>query len=265
MSKVKFIESSHRYLLEDKEMISVSKFIEQFKNKQNWDLIAERVAKKLTKEGTPTTKTEVLAKWEKKRVVSTEIGTAFHLIKENELINDPSPSFYGKECKKLVCHTSDEYKYSLPINQLTNNTVYPEMMIYDEEHMICGQADKVIITNHKINIWDYKTDQEIKFRGYSSQWKAAEKMKAPLSHIEECNGNIYSLKMSLYMYMLWKANKGKFLPGDLIIEHVTLKRDIDNDNIAVLDKNGHPIVLSTEQISLPYRKKEVIALLKTLK
>lgn len=64
------------------------------------------------------------------------------------------------------------------------------------------------------------------------------------------------------MYMLWKANKGRFKPGDLVLEHFTLKRD--EDKIPILE-GGLPIILKTEQIELPYRKKEVEAMLKTLK
>lgn len=267
MSKIKFIEQSHQYLTTegDQELVSVSKFTDSFKEKQDWDKIAQRVATKQTKAGIPTTKADVMAKWDNKRDKAAAVGTLFHAIRENALIEENAPVFYGKECTKAICHTTPTAKYSIPINELQNNTVYPELMIYDEEHMLCGQADKIIVLDNKIHVWDYKTDAEIKFKGYSSEWKSATKLKAPLSHLEECNGVVYSIKMSLYMYMLWKANKGRFLPGDLIIEHVTLKRDPLNDNIPILDENGKPVVLKIEQIKLPYRKKEVEAMLKTLK
>lgn len=137
-------------------------------------------------------------------------------------------------------------------------------MIYDLDYMICGQADKVIVSGNKINIWDYKTDQEIKFAAYSSQWVSPRKYLPPISHLDDCNGNMYSLKMSLYMYILWKSNKGRLKPGDIIIEHVRLKRDEDNDNIPILN-NGLPVVEKIEQIVLPYRKTEVIAMMETLK
>lgn len=266
MSKIKFIESSHQYLTDDeRELISVSRFTESFKEKIDWKKIADRVAKKQTKAGTPTTQAEILKKWENKRDRSASIGTLFHSIREESLIKEEAPVFYGRECGKAICHTTPSAKYSIPINDLENDTVYPELMIYDEEHMLCGQADKIIVIDNKIHVWDYKTDEEIKFRGFSSEWKKATRLKTPLSHLEECNGVVYSIKMSLYMYMLWKANKGRFLPGDLIIEHVTLKRDPNNDNIPILDKDGKPIVIKIEQIKLPYRKKEVEAMLKTLK
>lgn len=263
---IKFIEKTHRYVNESNiDLISVSKFTERFKEKIDWNEIAKKSAAKATREGKPTTQKEILAKWANKRDKSAEIGTRFHMIREEELINSSSCIFYEKNCKVQTCTNDESYKYSIPINNLTNNIVYPELMIYDEEHMICGQSDKVIVTDNKIHIWDYKTDAEISFKGYSNEWKSARKLLAPLSHLDDCNGNLYSIKMSLYMYMLWKANKGKFKPGDIIIEHVHLKRDPDNDNIPILDALGKPVVLKIEQIKLPYRKKEVMDMLKTIK
>lgn len=135
-------------------------------------------------------------------------------------------------------------------------------MIYDTDYMICGQADKVIVTNNKIHVWDYKTDKDISFFAYTSQWVEPRKLLPPLSHLEDANGNIYSLKMSLYMYMLWKANNGRLRHGDLHIEHVHLKRD--DDGIPILE-DGKPVVEGSDVILLPYRRKEVEDMLKTIK
>lgn len=267
MGNIQFIESSHRYLDENgDDLISVSKFTEKFKEKQDWTAIAKKVAMKKTKEGTPTTTKDILNKWETKRDTASQIGTLFHTIREQELLDTESPVFYDVPCaKQASAYDTGGVKNSIPITKLDSNTVYPELMIYDTDYMICGQSDKVIVVDDKIHIWDYKTDAEITFNAFSSQWVKPRRLLGPLSHIEECNGNIYSIKMSIYMYLLWKANKGRFKPGDLIIEHVHLKRDPENDNIPMLDENGRPIVLKIEQIKLPYRKKEVMEMLETLK
>lgn len=265
MSKIKFIKDEHRYVNESgDDLMSVSKFTDRFKEKVDWNAIAERSAAQATRLGTPTTQEDLLQRWAIKRVISAEIGTLLHSIKETEVIDGSNLFFYNQECKKQLGSYENGHKHSIPINKLENNTVYPELMIYDLDHMICGQADKVIVAKNKINIHDYKTDNEIKFEGWSNQWKKARKFLAPLDHLDDCNGNLYSIKMSLYMYMLWKANNGKLKPGDIIIEHMHLKRDPDKDNIPVLE-DGKPVVLKTETIKLPYRKKEVIAMLKTLK
>lgn len=257
MPNIKFIENTHQYLTEDNdELISVSAFTEKFKPKVDWKAIAKRSAAKLTKEGTPTTAKELLAKWEKKRIESAQVGTIYHAIREEELINS--------DCVTKQCEHVGTEKWSIPINELADNTTYPELMIYDMDYMICGQSDKIIVKDKTIHVWDYKTDQEIRFKGWSSQWAPAKKLLKPLAHLDECNGNIYSIKMSLYMYMLWKANKGKLKIGDIMIEHVHLERDPDNDNIPIL-VDGKPVVKKIEQIKLPYRKKEVEAMLATLK
>lgn len=67
------------------------------------------------------------------------------------------------------------------------------------------------------------------------------------------------------MYMLWKANKGLLKPGELILEHVQLERDPFNDNLPILDDDDRPIVKKIEPIKIPYRKKEVMDMLETLK
>ena len=263
MHKVKFIEESHQYISDDdRELISVSAFTEQFKNKVDWNAIAKRVAASKTRNGEPTTTQEVLAKWERKRNIAASIGTKYHNFRE---IGDlDTLNFYNVKCDIVFCPIIDNYKHSIPINKLSNNAEYRELMIYDMDYMICGQADKVIVVDKKINIWDYKTDAEINFKAFSSKWVEPAMLLHPLSHLEECNANIYSIKMSLYMYMLCKSNRGFLKPGDIILEHIHLKRNPNDDNLPVLDKDGHPIVLKIEKIKLPYRKKEVMAMLETI-
>lgn len=264
MAKIKFLENTHQYLTEDgKELISVSKFTDQFKEKIDWATIAGRVATKETKAGNPTTKQQILDKWEHKRVTSANIGTIYHSIREKEILSEDSPIFYNVPCEKKQCIFEGNDKYSIPINELQNNTIYTELMIYDLDYMICGQSDKVIVTNNTINVWDYKTDAEIKFQAYSSQWVDPRKMLPPLTHLDDANGIHYSIKMSLYMYMLWKANKGRFRPGELVIEHISLKRDKET-GIPILSENQTPIVEKIDIIKLPYRKKEVMDMLKTI-
>lgn len=265
MTRVKFIEKTHQYVSDQGELISVSAFTDRFKTKIDWNKKAAGVAARLTKEtGKKVTTAQILSKWEYKRNKAAKIGTAYHTAREDQLLAQINPKFYERTCKKKGCLYVDADKFSIPITELENDTVYPELMIYDTDYMICGQSDKVIVTNNTINIWDYKTDAEIKFKGYSNKWQDPTHYLPPISHLEECNGNLYSLKMSMYMYLLWKANKGRFKPGEIVIEHIHLKRD-PNDMDLPVEKNGAPIVLKTEFIQLPYRKKEVISMLQTLK
>jgi hypothetical protein len=265
MSEVKFKDSSHQYFTQDgKELISVSKFAEKFQPFVDWKKIAVNNAAKERKNGNNITSKQLLAKWANKGKLSSTSGTLYHNIREQELINNSNTVFYNVSCEAKHCITDEEYKYSLSINQLENNRVYPELMIYDLDYMICGQADKVIVTNDTIHVWDYKTDVEIPFKGFSNQWTKPRKLLPPISHLDDCKGNIYSLKMSTYMYLLWKANKGRFKPGELIIEHIHFKREGDYNNQPIME-NGKHVVDRIDKILVPYRKKEVIEMLDTLK
>lgn len=254
MARVKFLEQSHQYFLEDKELVSVSKFVKQFEAYKDWYTIAAKYAKK-----NGETPEYWQAKWKEKGLKSSSIGTIFHNIRENETINDDNFQFEGVVCRRETCSHDGFAKWGIPINDLKPNTVYPELIIYDEDFMISGQSDKIIVTDTHIHVGDYKTDKVIEFKGYSSEWKKAEKFLPPLEHLDNCNGNMYALKMSLYMYMLWKRNR-HLVPGKLFIEHINLKRD--EDGIPMLDEQGKPIVLSETTIELPYLKREVIDMLK---
>lgn len=258
MDSIKFIEQSHRYVdSKGNDLISVSAFVKKFEPKKDWTKIAAKVAKKEGKEVK-----EILNLWELKRIKGSEAGTTFHNIREAELLNMDFFEFESQKLLKKSCEFKEGCKFSIPINNIENGYVYPELMIYNFDHMICGQSDKIIIENGKIHVYDYKTDKSIDFKAFSSQWVKPEKLLAPVNHLENCNGNIYALKMSTYMYLLWKANKGKFKPGKIILEWCPLERD--EQGIPIL-YNGVPKVLKEEIFELPYLKKEVEAMLKALK
>ena len=250
---IKFVEHSHRYLDEDdRDLISVSAFAKKFEPFVDWNKKAANTAKKLG-----VSVQEIKALWEMKRVKGSQAGTLFHNEREQELI-DNEFVFNQQSLAKKCCEFKDGYKYSIPITNIENNTVYPELMIYNLEHRICGQSDKVIVQDNKIHVYDYKTDKSIDFKGYSDKWTAPLHLLPPVDHLESCNGNMYTLKMSLYMYMLWKANKGRFKPGDIILEWCPLDRD--EDGVPILT-DGKPHSSRTEVIKLPYLKKEVEAML----
>lgn len=252
MEKIKFYADTHQYFYGERELTSVSKWAKGFEKKKDWDAIAIKYAKK--KGGTKEFWQE---KWKAKGEASTKVGTLLHEIREKELLDLDKFQYLESSCSILSSETIADVKYSLPIQDLPYNTVFPELMIYDIENGLCGQSDKVVVTDTHIHVLDYKTDKEINFKAFSSQWVKPEKFAYPIEHLDNCNGNMYALKMSAYMYMLWKQNK-HLKPGKLILEHITLKRD--EEGIPVLE-NDIPVVLAEEQIELPYLKKEVMAMI----
>lgn len=258
MSQVKFIEESHRYFTDDeRELIGVSSFAKKFEVKKNWREITEKYARKHK-----MTVRQVEELWEMKRVKGTEAGTIVHKIKEQETLGSGTYRYEGVDFGIQECPYENNLKRSLDITQIENGRVYPELMIYDLELGICGQSDEVVIHNNTINILDFKTDKAIARRSRSADWGEPEYFTEPIAHLENCAYNMYALKMSLYMYLLWKANKGRFKPGKLVLKWCPIERD--EEGIPVL-YDGVPKILREEWIELPYRKKEVVAMLETLK
>jgi hypothetical protein len=264
---VKFQEKGHKYYTLDgtQELISVSGLMHRFEQPKDWDAIAEKSSKNLKRyKGITKTPLELKAEWEKKRIKGSEAGTMVHKIKEAELLATKI------DTKIVESFTDSDFKYALNVQELEDNTVYPELMIYDLGYGICGQSDIVEIKNDYIIIRDHKTDKSIEWYAYDNGYNEPEMLLGPLSHLENCNGNVYSLKMSLYMYLIWKANKGRFKPGKIILNWCPIDRDADgypilyDANGNIVQEGGQPRILYEKEIEVPYRKKEVMAMLETL-
>ena len=258
--RIKFIEDGHKYLSEDDsvEYKSVSHVIHELELKKDWDKIRKNYAKKHG-----GTAQEWKDKWELKAKKSTEAGTALHEEEEDKLISSGIYKQGDITCKVISSGKKAEVKYSFPINEVEDNTTYPELMIYDHTYKICGQSDLVVIAKGTIHIKDYKSDKAINRKAFSLPEKfiEPEKLLSPVSHLDNCNFNVYSLKMSLYMYMLWKQNP-HLKCGKIILIHKEIERD--QDELPIL-YDGKPKVLKTTEIELPYLRKEVKEILKSLK
>ena len=191
---------------------------------------------------------EIRAIWKSESTRSTLLGSWYHEMREKELGSaNTSP-------------TVNDWKFALP--QKIQTGVYPEMIIYHPEYSICGQSDKIECIENVINVGDYKTSKKIDRKGFRGK-----KMLGPLSHLDDCELNTYTLQLSLYMKMLLFHNPDK-KPGKLTIEHVKFQ-------IKEYNKYGYPIhnrtidggyvVESIEYIECPYLEKEVELILEYLK
>jgi hypothetical protein len=247
-----FKEDSHQYFNEKGEEYKSVSYLAKLLDKKDESFWKAKKVKIAKQRG--ITVAELTAEWDKKKLLGTTAGTIIHNDREQDLI-DNEFSYMNVVCKKKECPIEDDgYKWSIPIVQLENNTVYPELMIYDHNYKLCGQSDKVIVKDNTIYVEDYKTDKSIERRSFGSEWGQTDRFKDPVSHLEDCNYNMYSIKMSCYMFMLWKANKHLKI-GKLILEHLSILRD--KEGIPILNSNGRPTIMKTERIEVPYLRKEV--------
>lgn len=245
--KHKYVDSTNT------EYISVTTLLKKLEQPKDWNLIAEKYAKKHG-----GTANEWRNKWDEKGKVAADRGTLVHAIFEDAYYNEPQdmPVFQHEE--------SQGFKSSMTLKDLEPG-IYPELLLYSERYNIAGQSDLVKIYDDKtFDIEDYKTDKIINFESgkyYSPKHKKSLKTMYtyPVDHLDECNWNKYQLQLSIYAYILEQYG---FKLRSLQINHVITERD--ENEITVLDSSGKPIITDVIPYTCQYLKKEAQAILKTL-
>jgi hypothetical protein len=174
-------------------------------------------------------KREILAMWEEEKNAAATRGTIYHKKREAD---DRKSGVVVHEAKEHYVMSSEASK-----SGIKEDGLYPELLIYDDEFEIAGQADWVLKAGSTIHIKDYKTSKDVDKAGFMD-----EMLLYPLNGLLNAKFYIYSIQMSLYAYLL--ERKG-YDVGTLVIEHV------DGRTHETLDK------LPTE-----YYRNEVIALIK---
>lgn len=150
--------------------------------------------------------------------------------------------------------------------QRLDDGIYPEHLVYLKSAGICGQSDLVEIVNGHVNIIDYKTNKEIKKESFKDWEGVSEKMLDPVSHLDDCNFNHYSLQLSIYMYIILKHNP-KLKPGNIYIHHVVFEtEDLDQYGypITKYSPEGDPVVKEVIPMEIPYLKEEIVGIINWL-
>lgn len=199
--RVVFQENNHSYFLGKKKLISVTSFLNKFKNKFDSDFYSKKIALRDGK-----TQEEVLKEWKYKAFKSTEIGTAIHKIFEdytynnfvilnNELIFDylelDSDFFIDFNNKKDISlkFINDFFltKRLTPIKS--------ELIVYND--FLAGQID-MICSDKKDNYYiiDFKTNEKIEKYSYNK------KMLLEFNFLNDSNYYHYSLQLSIYKQLL---------------------------------------------------------------
>lgn len=150
---------------------------------------------------------EILKSWDDTRDEACGHGSYIHEILETSFYDKTHFDLSNFGCP-YVCgnYSCIKGNYHLDLD----NGIYPEFLmsyITPEGLRIAGQADLIVKSGNDIDILDWKTNKEIKKRGfYNSSKKKNVCLKYPLNNLEDCNYNIYQLQLSLYAYMLQKLN-----------------------------------------------------------
>lgn len=242
-----FYSDGHTYIGEAGAYTSVTTLLHLLEKPKDWKAIAKKYAKKngLTPE-------EVETAWKDKKDKAANRGTLYHASQQDAL-NAAGIVQRRKIILDVRYHKSvpaPEGSYGTILTQpdfhLENNSLYTEYMVWDDDSRICGTSDEVEVIDNTININDHKTNESIDKEAYYVPNVGREMLLPPVSHLDNCNWNIYTLQLSMYMYLLWKRNK-HLKVGKLTLNHV------------LFDSDDKPKRIVTHDV--PYRREEVKAIL----
>ena len=208
---------------------------------------------------------EIEAIWAKETDRSIMLGSWYHDQREKDVLEFDTIQREGLELPIIRSLEQEDYKVAPDQNLVPG--IYPEHFMYLASAGICGQADRVEIIGDRVDIYDYKTNKEIKTEGYRKGKGPTQKMLFPVNHLDDCHLMHYALQLSFYMYMILKHNHN-LVPGKLIIHHIAFEIEKEDENgypIVATDLAGDPIVKKVTPYEVPYLKKEVEDIIKRIK
>ena len=96
--------------------------------------------------------------------------------------------------------------------------IYPETILFLEKYGLAGTADIVEEHEDYFNILDFKTNKEINYVSEYGNW-----LNSPVSHLSDCDYNIYALQLSIYAFMFQMETRKKV--GKLQIFYLNPKKE----------------------------------------
>ena len=268
-----FKEDGHIYQSLDEHLekdqikwTSVTSFIGLFKPKFDAEKQAKKSSKNKRSKWHGMKPKEILAAWNGESQRAMDLGNWYHNQREENLCEFNTIERDGVVVP-IIRPIVDAKGIKMAPDQKLSDGVYPEHFVYLKSLGICGQADLVSIVNGKINILDYKTNKEIKEKGFTNWEGITSKMFKPVNALDDCNINHYNLQLSLYAYIIKKHNP-KLKIGKLQIQHVIFEKEGENKFGYPITKNndqGEPIIKEIKMYNLPYLKDEIQSLIMWLK
>jgi hypothetical protein len=208
--RIVYLDTNHSYKIDNEPSakVSVTGLVGSVKQAFEADKWAAIKAKEF--DSTPE---EVKMVWKKNNELSTMQGSTLHAYIDNFYSNKVipynkhtaesvlGPILHSKMRENLTVLVSqfskfynDTKKYILPIKR--------EFVVGDiDGTRVCGMLDMLSYNTEKdiFEIYDFKTNKDF---SYTSRFN--KKYNEPLSHLDDCEFNAYSLQLSVYKYIIEK-------------------------------------------------------------
>lgn len=151
---------------------------------------------------------EILEDWKNKKDTSIIKGNKYHSYKEHQAItsgvsHNAHLNRDFKTINSVKVSIKNNIEYREPVYERLKDLepgFHPELILWNNDHQLAGQADMVYIDpdkgNFYVDINDFKTNKKIDTSNFFG------KMLSPLNHLDCCNYNHYRLQISTYAWML---------------------------------------------------------------
>jgi hypothetical protein len=153
-------------------------------------------------------KRDILAEWHDTKTDAAAAGTMFHKSQEKTVI--AGGSYIDDDTIPVLTGKVDLFNEAK--HKKIENGLLTELLVYDDDFEVAGQADWVLVRDGVVHIKDYKTSKEIKMKAFQD-----EVLLHPLGMFPNCNFYTYSIQLSLYAFILERIG---YKIGMLSIEHV---------------------------------------------
>lgn len=262
-----FTEIDHKYKLLETgdEYISVTTLVKVFCSVFEKEKRAISSSKNRKSKWYGIEPKEIEKQWDRISEESIKTGKWWHLRMEESVTKFSHIVKDGRELGVFKTDVREGIKYSTN-QRLSNNSIYPEHLVYLDSVKLSGQSDVVEVIDNVLYIRDFKTNREIKRVGFTNWEGITKKLLKPLYHLDDCELNLYSLQLSLYAYMILRHNPNLTL-GKLTIEHVKFV-ETGKDEYGyplLLIENNEPVIDTIELVECRYMKSEVQTLIEWLK
>lgn len=262
-----FEPSSHTYTSLDPQdttqWISVTTLLSALKQPFDGKNIAQKSSTNKRSKWFGMTPEQIQQVWKKESERACNLGNWYHDQRERDILGCQTIVRYNKELP-VIRPMQDENGRKVAPSQKLIEGIYPEHMVYLRSSGICGQSDLVEAADGLVHITDYKTNKEIKAESFKNWEGVSQKMLAPVSHLDDCNLNHYTLQLSIYMYMILKHNPA-LKPGKITIHHILFEEEEQKDEygypVLKTDASGDFIIREIVPYDLPYLKEEVLSIL----
>jgi len=167
---ITFKEEGHLYESIDQDKIawtSVTSLVGKFKPKFDREGQAKKSSKNKRSKWYGMTPKEIIAAWDGETERAIKLGNFYHNQREADMLDLKTIGRHGVEVP-IIKPIIDDNGTKIAPKQKLEAGVYPEHLVYLKSVGICGQADLVEVVNGYINICDYKTNKEIKEKGFTN-------------------------------------------------------------------------------------------------